>query len=71
MIFWYRSGFGDPCLCLIIRIWILDPDPARFVIDLGSVLKTEKFLDINLFYSIFIEIRKITNETTSLNYDAK
>jgi hypothetical protein len=40
--FWFRSGSADPCLW-----WLMDPDPAIFVIDLQddnkTLIKKKKF----------------------------
>ncbi len=44
MTFWYRSGSGDPCL------WVMDPDPAIFVIDLQDA---NKKLIFSTFFSKF------------------
>ncbi len=39
MTFWGGSGSADPCLLLMDRIRILDPDSAIFVIDLRDASK--------------------------------
>ncbi len=41
MTFWYGSGSADPCL------WLMDPDPAIFVIDLQDASK--KLIFFNSF----------------------
>ncbi len=44
MTFWCGSGSGDPCL------WLMDPDPAVFVIDLQDANKKLFFLSFSAYY---------------------
>jgi hypothetical protein len=57
--FWYGSGSADPCL------WLMDPDPAIFVIDLQEAFKNY-FLLITFWRYIYIifQILKCRREVT-------
>jgi hypothetical protein len=46
MTFWCGSGSVDPCL------WLMDPDPATFVIDLQDANK--KLILINKFFCLLL-----------------
>ncbi len=71
MKFWGGSGSADPCLWLMVRIRILDPDPAIFVIDLQNASKKQIFHTIFSAYYFskvhLLHFSKINSQKESQN----
>jgi hypothetical protein len=69
--FWCGSGSADPCLDYWIRIRILDPDPAIFVIDLQDARKKllfkHHFFCLLLFGGTFTSFFKEKSQKESQN----
>ncbi len=65
MTFWSGSGSADPCL------WLMDPDPAFFVLDLQDASK-KQFLFKHFFADYFLKVHlhnfpKIKSQKESQN----